>query len=710
MERLFFPEKDAYVNQHTHDTLHKLLDDDLNGVYTVYNPPVVPFEIIFDLYTYSICTIQQLRYYVNNGNASTQKYYIVRRDTGERVLIHSYTGGGWIQAEQIVNIPSNLQFNASFFIIQSQNGADFPNYLQMWGTQTARTLPPPAIVPAPLWEKVGACVKPWDIDFYMYPEKGPVLQSLGLKRVRLYNDYEVNHNDDGTWNINEFRQINSMQALKAAGIEVQMCYLALPPAYPWPPTGDKNNVATYLQLAQDVYYLCLHNKNNGEYFKYFELLNEQDAWYHPDVNYHFNGYQLAAMYSMCYDGHKGAYSGVGLKASGTAAKFATGGVAEAEPYLFYQMLEWCRANRGYKTDGTVDLPFDAYSFHCYSSLGGQFEFSNPGGTPPEIGAAPYFEKINTLRRRYAWKTRIHVGEGSGGDVSQSSPLRATAFGPYDGNKVSAMWTVRFLLALAEHDIDAFAYYRISQDFPDYAYDNSPVQFNTMALVRSESGGVKQPDGTYREQGMHRVITGDYFKQIAENLFNAGYVFDSRISTTPNVLKFTKPGNNLYAIWATETMTVDLNVYGQQPAFTENVGFYDIGSIAGTIKRFKDDGSGVMTSQVFNGGSIAYNSNPVLLITGDVPIPPAEFVANVPANVPTVVVARQTISFQAAGLDVTNTRIVYEVGSPIKSWAPDRQVNAISGFEAEKGYYLISKVDLDLRQFLIPPIDPPGPLL
>lgn len=708
MERLFFPQEDAYFNQHTHDALNKLLDDDLNGVFTVYNPPVVPFEIIFDLYTYSICIIQQLRYYVNNGNASTQKYYIVRRDTGERVLIHSYTGGGWIQAEQVFNIPSNLQFNASFFIIQSQTGADFPNYLQMWGTQTARTLPPPAITRSALSNLMGVDVKPWDINFTMFPEKGAVLYSLGIKRVRMYNDYDINH-DGTTWNMNEFGQVASMQALKAGGVDVQMCYLALPTSYPWPPTGDKNNVATYLQLAQDVYTLCLHNKNNGEYFKVFELLNEQDAWYDPDANHHFNGYQLAAMCSICYDGHKGAYPGVGLKASGSAALFSSGGVAEGEPYLFYQMVEWARANRGYKPDGTVDMPFDIYSFHCYSSLGGQFEFTNPGGTPPEIGAAPYFKKLNTVRRRYAWKTKIHIGEGSGGDVSQSSPLRATAFGPYDGNKVSAMWTVRYLLALAEHEIDAFAYYRISQDYPDAAYDNSAVQFNTMALVRQESGGTSD-NNVYTGLGMHRVLTGDYFKQIAENLFNAGYVFDERISTTPNVLKFSKPGNNLYVIWATETMTVDLNVYGQQPAFSENVGFYNIGSISGTVKRFKDDGSGVMTSEAFNGGSIAYNSNPVLLITGDVPIPPAEFVANVPANVPTVVVARQTISFQAAGLDVTNTRIVYEVGAPIRSWAPDRQVNAISGFEAEKGYYLISKVDLDLRQLLIPPIDPPGPLL
>jgi hypothetical protein len=101
-----------------------------------------------------------------------------------------------------------------------------------------------------------------------------------------------------------------------------MCYLSFPANYPWPVTNDRDNVESYLKLAQDVYTLCKHSKDNGNYFDVFELTNEPDAWYDL-IEKHMNGYQLAAMFSMGYDGHKGKYPGVGLKASGCTALFSS---------------------------------------------------------------------------------------------------------------------------------------------------------------------------------------------------------------------------------------------------------------------------------------------------------------------------------------------------------------------------------------------------
>jgi hypothetical protein len=605
---------DAYTNQHFKDDFSKLIDGNPNTIYTVWNPPVSPYPITFDLFNAENCIIKQIKFLINNGNPSTLKFYIKRKDTKEKVLIFSYSGGVWIPTMRTYDVPQNLWFNACEFTIESNGGNDYPADFELWGDYTQSTQVLPSVARSPLPESTGVCVKPWDINFRMYPEKRAALKSLGVKRVRLYNDYEVNHNPDGSWNINEFEQVDSMKALKAEGISVQMCYLSFPKEYPWPVT-NKDNVESYLKLAQDVYTLCKHSKDNGNYFDVFELTNEPDHWYWPDVNYHMNGYQLAAMFSMGYDGHKGKYPGVGLKASGCTALFSSGGVAEGEPFLLYQIVEWSIKNRGYKTDGSVDLPFDIYSFHCYSSLEGQRQ-GIPGGTPPEIGMVTYFEKINNFRKRYAPKLKIHLGE-FGWDINAQSNLNAPAFGNYSAHQTSGMWTVRAIVLMSAYEINANSYYRISQDYN--ASDNNPTIFETMALLRVHNeGGVKQPDGTYLGFDIRRTMTGDYVRQLTDVL--AGYVFDSFVSQSPYVVKFKKGTSELYVIWESETMVVN-----ERPTFTERTGTYNL-NVKGKIRRFVDDGSGVMTSMDFSGGAIQYSSKPVIVIadgtvTPEPPPPP-----------------------------------------------------------------------------------------
>lgn len=86
-------------------------------------------------------------------------------------------------------------------------------------------------------------------------------------------------------------------------------------------------------------------------------------------------------------------------------------------------------------------------------------------------------------------------------------------------------------------------------------------------------------------------------------------------------------------------------------------------------------------------------------------PPPPVVNNLFADIPAVVVAKQTIDFQNCGLDASNIRMIYEVGSPLKSWAPGRAINSIAGFTQGKGYYIIAKTDVDKRDILVPPLGP-----
>lgn len=78
--------------------------------------------------------------------------------------------------------------------------------------------------------------------------------------------------------------------------------------------------------------------------------------------------------------------------------------------------------------------------------------------------------------------------------------------------------------------------------------------------------------------------------------------------------------------------------------------------------------------------------------------------NLHGNQPNAVVAKQTISFLDAGIDATNTRKIYKVGSVLQSFVPGRSINGISGFEVGQGYYIIPLTDMDLSEILAAPLD------
>jgi hypothetical protein len=81
--------------------------------------------------------------------------------------------------------------------------------------------------------------------------------------------------------------------------------------------------------------------------------------------------------------------------------------------------------------------------------------------------------------------------------------------------------------------------------------------------------------------------------------------------------------------------------------------------------------------------------------------------NLLANVPASVAAKVDISFASAGITAENTRIIFEVGSPLRSYVPGRSINAITEFNAGQGYYIVPKTDMDLSAYLIPPIPAEG---
>jgi poly(3-hydroxybutyrate) depolymerase len=81
--------------------------------------------------------------------------------------------------------------------------------------------------------------------------------------------------------------------------------------------------------------------------------------------------------------------------------------------------------------------------------------------------------------------------------------------------------------------------------------------------------------------------------------------------------------------------------------------------------------------------------------------------NLIGNAPNVAIAKQTVSFASMGLSSENIAIIYEVRNPIYSWRPERQINAITGMVAGRGYWIVPKSDLDLTTYFAPPLPSGG---
>jgi hypothetical protein len=71
-----------------------------------------------------------------------------------------------------------------------------------------------------------------------------------------------------------------------------------------------------------------------------------------------------------------------------------------------------------------------------------------------------------------------------------------------------------------------------------------------------------------------------------------------------------------------------------------------------------------------------------------------------------VVAKADIDFIDAGVTALNTAIIYEVGSPNKSYVPGRLINAVTAFTKDKGYYIVMLAAVDWSAHVVPPVDEP----
>lgn len=336
----------------------------------------------------------------------------------------------------------------------------------------------------------------------------------------------------------------------------------------------------------------------------FEGMNEPNAWWAGYDDY-LNGKYLAPAWSMMYDGHKGLYANCGVKNADPNFKMSMSGLAVSTTDILRAVYDWSRKNRGYKPDGSVNLPFDIIQFHNYSYTGGSNQYAGgvQAGLPPELSnVLTAVDEFINYSNKYAAGREVWVGEW-GIDVHPESPMSAPSYGPYSAEQTRGNWAMRTILEYAAHGLDRAQWYRLYQDYPTKNSDKDATQFATMALLRQNDlpGHI-----TYT-----RTLVGDYFKQIGEM---GDYVFESRVSESPRVLKFRNGKKIMYAVWAVEDMKMP---EGKKPVFTEISGNYLLRLPPNTtikLRRFVD-GSGQMSSQeIKTKGSytVPFGSKPVFV--------------------------------------------------------------------------------------------------
>lgn len=250
---------------------------------------------------------------------------------------------------------------------------------------------------------------------------------------------------------------------------------------------------------------------------YLECNNEPDKWW-KGKRAQQTGAEYAANLSAFYDGNKGKMGkNAGAKTADPNMKIVIGGTAKADVKFVNEIIEWCKVNRGYKPDGSIDLCFDVINFHMYSNdnTGWFAKFkSNKTGVAPETNSmgelADSFVKVaeGLGKNIEVWTTE------TGYDLKEESIQSARPVGEKTALLTQADWILRTSLMYARHGVSrVFFYQAYDSDAPG---SDSKNPFGTSGLLNP---GSRRP-------------AADYLLQV--NNLMGDYVYQNTISLDPAV--------------------------------------------------------------------------------------------------------------------------------------------------------------------------------
>jgi len=258
--------------------------------------------------------------------------------------------------------------------------------------------------------------------------------------------------------------------------------------------------------------------------KYIECDNERDKWWKGDKAYQKPD-EYAANLSAFYDGNKGKLGkGVGVKTADPTMQVVMAGLAKTDAGYVTAMIDWCKKNRGYKPDGSVDLCFDVINFHLYANDHSSQSNGNAiKGIAPELSeagkVAADFVKLAGLHHLPVWVTE------AGYDVNPGSPQRAVKIGNKSELLTQADWTIRTAMLYERYGIKKLFFYELYDD-------------NIASSIQYASSGFITAD-------LKRRPAADFILQ-AKNLLG-NYSYRETISNSPLVDVYKFGAKTIYAM-------------------------------------------------------------------------------------------------------------------------------------------------------------------
>ncbi|MBO0951755.1 T9SS type A sorting domain-containing protein [Fibrella forsythiae] len=594
-----------YQLNNTTSGLDGLFDGNTQGeIQTGYGKILSNYDAYYPLQPGESMSIKAIKFFDGNGtNTNAPLRLSIITNDWRRVEIAQFQGleyEAWVgpypgrqPAGNAKFLLDNVITDARYLVI---NTSDFwPREIELYGsyqapTQTASAAPRKS----PTFKNLTG-INGFEWDFFppgvstIDEAKMKALQSFGV--IRHYMDWEKLEQTEGNYTFNPTHSGGwnydlMYERCKAAGMEVMACLKDIAPylkaTYPADQQGNDNvpvaygrdysKPASYIEQARVAFqYAARYGKNTQVdpalvkvdsrtrwtndpanvvkiglgLINYIECDNERDKWWRGRLAYQ-TGREYAAQMSAFYDGHKNTMGpGAGVKNADPSMVVVMGGLCSVYAGTDYirGMIDWCREFRGYKGNGQVDLCWDVINYHLYpdnnnSSQGG----SSTRGAAPELSIATQVARnVVKLAHEACYDMPVYVSE-TGYDLHQGSPLHAIAIGPKSVEQTQADWNLRTALLYAREGVERVDFYQTYDLNIDCA-----TQFCSMGLIN---------------QNFSRKITADYFYQTKKLI--GDYVFKETLSTNPNVDRYERNGQSVYALWVPDEV-------GRTSQYTLNLG-------------------------------------------------------------------------------------------------------------------------------------------
>ncbi|WP_245327427.1 beta-galactosidase [Hymenobacter fodinae] len=450
--------------------------------------------------------------------------------------------------------------NARYLVITS--GTVYPTEIELYGTYKAAKMPPApsastlaAQKAVKLKQMFGVNGFEWNLEDGNNPSEVDPARLKAVKNftgIRHYLDWErlepqpgsytFNPSHNGSWNYDAM-----YSRLKQEGVEVLACIKTLPKwmqeSYP-ATERDAENVpaqfgkdlkapASYVEQAKVAFQFAARYGSNQAVarplvkvstrpprwtadpvnevktglglIRYIECDNERDKWWKGRKAYQ-TAAEYAANLSAFYDGHKNTLGpGVGVKNADPKMQVVMGGLAAPTPDYVKGMIDWCRQNRGYKADGSVNLCWDVINYHLYSN-----DARTSQGGEPTRGAAPELSEAGQVAKAFVQMAHEYAGNmpvwitETGYDLNQGSPLKAIAIGNKTVQQTQADWILRTSLLYARWGVERVFLYQLYDDNPQ-----NPTRFGSMGLLNDDK--TPRPAAQYISQA-NKLLGAYTYKQ------------------------------------------------------------------------------------------------------------------------------------------------------------------------------------------------------